>query len=118
MQQLAYLPPRASYGQLPRLTELLARIGPISSRPYASLLTWLTRRVPPGCVVLTLSARDPITFIPAIQRLARSGYRVEHVAFGDDAARHAAVVRHAGLPASSAALDPNWESADALVLAG
>jgi uncharacterized protein (DUF58 family) len=118
MQQLAYLPPRASYGQLPRLTELLARIGPISSRPYASLLTWLTRRVPPGCVVLTLSARDPITFIPAMQRLARSGYRVEHVAFGEDAARHAAAVRHAGLPASSAALDPDWEAADALVLAG
>jgi uncharacterized protein (DUF58 family) len=118
MQQLAYLPPRASYGQLPRLTELLARIGPISSRPYASLLTWLTRRVPPGCVVLTLSARDPLTFIPAMQRLARSGYRVEHVAFGEDAARHAAAVRHAGLPASSAALDPDWEAADALVLAG
>jgi uncharacterized protein (DUF58 family) len=118
MQQLAYLPPRASYGQLPRLTELLARIGPISSRPYASLLTWLTRRVPPGCVVLTLSARDPITFIPAMQRLARSGYRVEHVAFGEDAARQAAAVRHAGLPASSSALDPDWEAADALVLAG
>lgn len=118
MQQLAYLPPRASYGQLPRVTELLARIGPISSRPYASLLTWLTRRVPPGCVVLTLSARDPVTFIPAMQRLARSGYRVEHVAFAEDAARHAASVRHAGLPASSAALDPDWEAADALVLAG
>jgi len=118
MQQLAYLPPRASYGQLPRLTELLARIGPISSRPYASLLTWLTRRVPPGCVVLTLSARDPVTFIPAMQRLARSGYRVEHVAFGEDAARHAAAVRLAGLPASTAALDPDWEAADALVLAG
>lgn len=118
MQQLAYLPPRASYGQLPRLTELLARIGPISSRPYASLLTWLTRRVPPGCVILTLSARDPVTFIPAMQRLARSGYRVEHVAFGEDAARHAAAARHAGLPASTAALDPDWEAADALILAG
>jgi uncharacterized protein (DUF58 family) len=118
MQQLAYLPPRASYGQLPRLTELLARIGPISSRPYASLLTWLTRRVPPGCVVLTLSARDPVTFIPAMQRLARSGYRVEHVAFGEDAARRAAAIRRAGLPGSTATLDPDWEAADALVLAG
>jgi hypothetical protein len=53
-----------------------------------------------------------------MQRLARSGYRVEHVAFGEDAARHAADVRHAGLPASTAALDPDWEAADALVLAG
>jgi hypothetical protein len=53
-----------------------------------------------------------------MQRLARSGYRVEHVAFGDDAAAHAATVRRAGLPASTAALDPDWEEADALVLAG
>ncbi|MEP7040396.1 MAG: DUF58 domain-containing protein [Chloroflexota bacterium] len=118
IQQLAYLPPRASYGQLPRVSELLARIGPISSRPYASLLTWLTRRVPPGSVVLTLSSRDPRSFLPAMQRLARSGYRVEHVAFGDEAASHAAAVRHAGLPASTASLDPDWEEADALVLAG
>jgi len=118
IQQLAYLPPRASYGQLPRVSELLARIGPISSRPYASLLTWLTRRVPPGSVVLTLSSRDPLTFLPAMQRLARSGYRVEHVAFGDGAAAHAGAVRHAGLPASTATLDPDWEEADALVLAG
>jgi hypothetical protein len=53
-----------------------------------------------------------------MQRLARSGYRVEHVAFGDHAAEHAAAVRHAGLPASTATLDPDWEAADALVLAG
>ncbi|HTI29390.1 MAG TPA: DUF58 domain-containing protein [Methylomirabilota bacterium] len=118
IQQLAYLPPRASYGQLPRVSELLARIGPISSRPYGSLLTWLTRRVPPGSVVLTLSSRDPLTFLAAMQRLAQSGYRVEHIAFGDEAASHAASVRHAGLPASTATLDPDWEAADALVVAG
>jgi uncharacterized protein (DUF58 family) len=118
IQQLAYLPPQASYGQLARVSELLARIGPISSRPYASLLTWLTRRVPPGSVILTLSSRDPRTYLPAMQRLARSGYQVEHVAFGDDAGEHAAGVRHAGLLASTAALDPDWEEADALVLAG
>jgi uncharacterized protein (DUF58 family) len=118
IQQLAYLPPRASYGQLPRVSELLARIGPISSRPYSSLLTWLTRRVPPGSVVLTISSRDPRSFLPAMQRLSRSGYRVEHVAFGEHAAEHSAAVRHAGLPASTATLDPDWEEADALVLAG
>ena len=118
IQQLAYLPPQASYGQLARVSELLARIGPISSRPYASLLTWLTRRVPPGSVILTLSSRDPRTYLAAMQRLARSGYQVEHVAFGDDAAEHASSVRHAGLLASTATLDPDWEEADALVLAG
>ena len=118
IQQLAYQPPQASYGHLARVSELLARIGPISSRPYASLLTWLTRRVPPGSVILTLSSRDPRTYLPAMQRLARSGYQVEHVAFGDDAADHATSVRRAGLLASTAALDPDWEGADALVLAG
>jgi uncharacterized protein (DUF58 family) len=118
IQRLAYLPPQASYDQLARVAELLARIGPISSRPYAGLLTWLTRRVPPGSVVLTLSARDPRSYLPAMQRLARSGYRVEHVAFGEDAGTHAASVRRAGLPASTASLDPDWEHADALVLAG
>jgi len=69
-------------------------------------------------VVLTLSSRDPRTYLAAMQRLARSGYRVEHVAFGEDAAGYAAAVRRAGLPASTAALDPDWEAADALVLAG
>ena len=118
IQRLAYLPPQASYGQLPRVSELLARIGPISSGPYAGLLTWLTRRVPPGSVVLTLSARDPRSYLPAMQRLSRSGYRVEHVALGDDAALHAATVRAAGLPVSTATLEPDWEHADALVLAG
>lgn len=118
IQQLAYLPPQASYGQLARVSEILARIGPISSRPYASLLTWLTRRVPPGSVILTLSSRDPRTYLPAMQHLARSGYQVEHVALGDDATDHAASVRRAGLLASTVALDPDWEGADALVLAG
>jgi uncharacterized protein (DUF58 family) len=118
IQRIAYLPPQASFGQLARVSELLARIGPISSGPYAGLLTWLTRRVPPGSVILTLSARDPRSYLPAVQRLARSGYRVEHVAFGDDAAQHAASVRGAGLPVSTATLDPDWERADAVVLAG
>jgi uncharacterized protein (DUF58 family) len=118
IQQLAYLPPQASYGQLARVSELLARIGPISSRPYASLLTWLTRRVPPGSVILTLSSRDPRTYLPAMQHLARSGYQVEHVAFGDDATERASSVRRAGLLASTASLDPGWEEADALILAG
>lgn len=118
IQRLAYLPPQASYGQLARFSELLARIGPISSGPYAGLLTWLTRRVAPGSVVMTLSARDPRSYLPAMQRLAHSGYRVEHIAFGDDASRHAELARRAGLPASTATLDPDWEAADALTVAG
>ena len=118
IQQVAYLGPQAAHGQLARTAEFLARIGPISSRPYPQLLTWLTRRFPPGGTVLTLSARDPRAYLAAMQRLARSGYRVEHVALGADGATHAAVVRRHGIPAASATLDPGWEEADALVLAG
>jgi hypothetical protein len=53
-----------------------------------------------------------------MQRLARSGYRVEHMAFGTDAAEHAALVRRHGIAATAATLDPGWEEADALVVAG
>ena len=118
MQRVAYLPPQAAHGQLARIAGLLARTGPVSSGPYPALLTWLTRRVPPGCVVLTLSVRDPRSYLPAMQRLARSGYPVEHVALGADGPGHAAAARRAGIRARSASLDPNWEEADALVLAG
>lgn len=118
IQQVAYLAPQAAHGQLARSAEFLARIGPISSWDYPRLLTWLTRRFPPGGTVVTLSARHPRTYLQAMQRLARSGYRVEHVAFGADAAEHAAFVRRHGIAATSATLDPGWEEADALVVAG
>jgi uncharacterized protein (DUF58 family) len=116
-QRIAYLAPQAAAGQLARVSELLARIGPVSSGPYPALLTWLTRRLPPGGVVLTLSARDPSSYLPVLQRLSASGYGVEHVAVGEDGRAHAEVARRAGLRATSATLDPDWEHADALVLA-
>ncbi len=118
LQRMAYLAPQAAPGQLARVAGLLARTGPLSSGPYAALLTWLTRRVPPGCLVLTLSVRDPRSYLAAMQRLSRIGYLVEHVALGPDAAAHAAAVRRAGIPARSASLDPDWKEADALVVAG
>jgi uncharacterized protein (DUF58 family) len=118
LQRTAFLAPQAAHGQLGRAAELLARIGPVSSAPYERLLTWLTRRVPPGCLIVTLSWRDPVEYLPAMQRLARSGYQVEHVALGPDARMHAAAVRRGGLTARGAALDPGWEEAHALVVAG
>lgn len=116
-QRFAWLAPQASASQLARVGALLARIGPISSSPYGGLLTWLTHRLAPGGTVLLISVRDPRSFLPAARRLARSGYTVELAAAGAEGSAHAAVARTAGIAASSAALVPDQEHPDALVLA-
>ncbi len=118
VQQTAYLAPDASAGQTIRVGALLARIGPVSSGPYERLLTWITRRVPPGTTVLALTARDPRAWLPAVRRLARSGYGVEIVCMGPEATLHATAARHAGLRVRVGTLAPDWRTADALVLAG
>ncbi len=118
VQRTAYLAPGASSGQTIRIGALLARIGPVSSSPYERLLTWVTRRVPPGTTILALTARDPRSWLPAVRRLARSGYGVEIVCMGPDAGLHAAAARHVGLTARVGTLAPDWRTADALVLAG
>ena len=117
-QRIAWLPPQATSTQVSRIAELLARFGPISSGPFGTLLTWLTRRVPPGTVVIVLSARDPEPFLAALRRLAANGYEVLHIAAGLDAKRHAGAARRVGLMATTATLSPDWEHADAVVLAG
>ena len=58
-QRLAFLPPRSGLDQLGRVTDLLARLGPISSGTMSGLLTWLTRRVPSGASLVVLAARPP-----------------------------------------------------------
>jgi len=118
VQRVAYLAPAASAGQTVRVGALLARIGPVSSRPYAQLLTWITRRVPPGTTILALTARDPRAWLPAIRRVALSGYGVEIVCTGPDAVLHATAARHAGLRARHASVEPGWRDPDAVVLAG
>jgi uncharacterized protein (DUF58 family) len=122
-QRLAWLAPQASESQLGRIGALLARIGPVSSGPFAGLLTWLTRRVPPGTTVLVLTARDPRPHVPALRQLARGGYAVEVVALGSEAERHASAARAGGLRAASGRLTmgaggATWREADALVLGG
>jgi uncharacterized protein (DUF58 family) len=118
VETTAFLAPDAAAGQVTRVGALLARIGPVSSSPYERLLTWLTRRIPPGTTILALTARDPRTWLAAVRRLARSGYGVEIVCMGPDAALHAAAARHLGLRVRVGTLDPDWRTADALVLAG
>ena len=116
-QRIAWLPPRASRDQAAALNDLLARIGPISSGPLGGLLTWLARRAPGGATIVLLSARDPRPELPTLRRLARGGHPVEIMLLGD-AAETLAGLRSAGIRATSAALDPNWRTADALVVAG
>jgi uncharacterized protein (DUF58 family) len=115
-QRFGWLAPQASASQLGRVGALLARIGPISSSPYGSLLTWLTHRLAPGSTVILLSVRDPRSFLPAARRMVRGGYGVELVAGGDDAATHVAAARAAGLVSGVAAFTPSPEHPDAIVL--
>jgi uncharacterized protein (DUF58 family) len=113
-QRIAYLPPRAGRSQLGRVTDLLARLGPISSASLGSLLTWLVRRVPAGASLVILTARPPVEVRPVLRRLRASGYPVEVLVLGSQAAASegVAVARAAGIPASSIALEPSWEAAD------
>jgi uncharacterized protein (DUF58 family) len=117
-QKFAWLAPRASLGQLTRAGELLARIGPVASAPLPDLLAWLMRRVAPGTNMILLTAREPATVLPALRRMLRTGYGVELVLVGADAAERAAAARRVGISASSAELQPNWEHPRAVAVAG
>ena len=117
-QRFAWLPPRASVGQLPRIGELLARIGPVPSAPLGTLLGWLTMRAPSGSSLMLLTARDPEPFLPTLRRARRLGFGVELIATGPDAAAHARSARLARLPAQTASVEPSWEMPHAIALAG
>lgn len=108
-QRIAWLAPRAGRGQLPRVGELLARVGPVSSMPYPQLLGWLARRLPAGATVVALTARDPRGVSPMLRRLERSGFAIEAIRVGGEASGDAAGFRvHAGQ------LTPDWRRADGL----
>ncbi len=118
-QRVAYLPSRAGAAQLGRVTDLLARLGPISSGSLRSLLTWLVRRVPSGASLVVLTARSPVEVSPVLRRLAASGYGVEVLILGSDPEAAEAALRDArrsGIAARSMALDPDWETADVVAL--
>lgn len=120
-QRLAWLPPRASAGQMGAVGALLARIGPVSSGAFEGLLTWLTRSVPPGTTVMVLTARSPARYLPVLRRLALSGYAVELITLGADGAEHASMARRSGFAAAAARLgahraDAGWREADALLV--
>lgn len=113
----AYVPPTAAPGQLGRIDDVLARVQPIVSLPFETLLDAVPRVFVPGGSIVVLSARDPAPYLDAMRRLRGSGYTVDHVALGDarEVARDAA--RHAGVPSRIGILEPGWRDASALVLA-
>jgi uncharacterized protein (DUF58 family) len=118
-QRVAFLPGRAGPAQLARVTDLLARLGPISSGSLPSLLTWLTRRVPPGASLVILTARPPGSLAGVLRRLAAAGFGTEVLVLrGEEPAgpEGVAAARRAGVPARSMALEPTWESADVVAL--
>jgi uncharacterized protein (DUF58 family) len=118
-QRVAFLPGRAGPAQLARITDLLARLGPISSGSLPGLLTWLTRRVPPGASLVILTARPPGGLGPVLRRLSASGFGTEVLVLqGAELTGPEAVsaARRAGIPARSMALDPTWETADVVAL--
>jgi uncharacterized protein (DUF58 family) len=113
----AYLAPSAAPRQLGRIEDALARVQPIMSLPFDELIAAVPRRLAPGGTTVVLSARDPLPLVPRLRRLARSGYGVRFVAFGDGRTEHHARALRAGIESRRADLLPGWRDADALVLA-
>jgi uncharacterized protein (DUF58 family) len=117
-QKFAWLAPRASLAQLPRVGELLARIAPVPSGPLTDLFAWLTRRVPPGTTIVLVSARHPGRHLAALRRMTGLGYGVELVMVGPDAAAHALAARTARLRAMTGSVEPSWQRPNAVALVG
>ena len=105
-QRIAWLAPRAGLGQVARVGELLARIGPVSSIPYGALLSWLARRLPAGASLVALTARDPRAVGPVLRRLERSGFAVEAIRAGGTWSGDGA-----GFAVHAAQLEPDWRRA-------
>jgi uncharacterized protein (DUF58 family) len=110
-QRLAFLAPNAAERQSGRVGDLLARISPYPSAPFEYLLGRLVRMIRPGTLVVIVSGRDPVTFLPLARRLVRGGFGVVHLAAGPDAAAHARRSRATGVTARSIRLDGDWRTA-------
>jgi uncharacterized protein (DUF58 family) len=115
--QWTYLAPETSRGQLGRIDDALARMRPIITAPFETLLDAVPRRLRPGGTVVTLGVRDPSAWAGRLRRLQQMGYRTEHVALGASADEHASLLRKLGLRSRMGELNPDWRRADALVLA-
>ncbi len=118
VRRFAYLPPGSGPRQLGRLGDLLARLSSVPSAPFEELLSGLPTVLRPGATVLVLSSRDPTRRLATERRLGRLGFAVQHVAFGPRAAEAARRARSAGVAAFVARLEPDWQTGEALEVAG
>jgi uncharacterized protein (DUF58 family) len=113
-----FLTPSATPGGMGLIGDVLARLDAIPAISMPRLLGEVSRRVAPGTTVVTIGAVDPASFLPALRGLARSGFFIAHVAYGEGSAPLAERARAAGIAARSARLDGPWATSSRLELAG
>ncbi|HTS15872.1 MAG TPA: DUF58 domain-containing protein, partial [Candidatus Sulfotelmatobacter sp.] len=117
-RRLSYIAPRSGQQQATRIAALIAQIGLHVAAPYEQALAAVALRVPPGTTLVTVSCRPPTRYLATQRHLVRSGFVVEHVAVGPDAAATVATLRRARIPAVVGHLEPDWRRADAFVTTG
>ncbi|MFI5254019.1 MAG: DUF58 domain-containing protein [Candidatus Limnocylindrales bacterium] len=118
LAQTGFVPARAGRDQLTRIADMLARTSSVASVPFGQLLSGLPGRLESGARVISLSGRDPTSFVAGLRRLRWSGFDVRHIALGPAAMAHAAALRRLGIDASHGRLDPDWRTSDAFTIAG
>jgi uncharacterized protein (DUF58 family) len=113
---VAWVAPSGGADQLGRIADTLARIMPGASAPFEELLASLPRRVGAGATIVAVTGRDPAPFLGVLRRLRRSGYAVQLILMGPEAAGRAGTARAHGVGAITATLAPDWRTSDALVV--
>ncbi len=117
-QRSMWIAPRGGTAQVSAIADALARMSPYASAPFGNLLAGLPQRVRPGATIVTVAGRLPSSYLSTMQRLSRHGYALRHLALGPDAVEAVGQVRRIGVSADRATLDPGWETADVLAIAG
>jgi uncharacterized protein (DUF58 family) len=117
-QRSMWIAPRGGTAQVSVIADALARMSPYASMPFGTLLAGLPQKVRPGATIVVLSGRLPSSYLATMQRLARHGYALRHLALGADAHEAVGLTRGIGVSADRATLNPNWKTADVLAVAG
>jgi uncharacterized protein (DUF58 family) len=117
-QRSMWIASRAGTAQVSAIADALARMSPYASAPFGNLLAGLPQRVRPGATIVTIAGRLPSSYLATMQRLSRHGYALRHLAIGPDATEAMRLVRGIGVAADRASLEPDWETADVLAIAG
>lgn len=113
-----YIAPSAANAQIGQIADQLADISRWPSLPFATLLHGIGRRIPPTTSIVALTALDSHDVTYILRRMAGSGRNVQLAALGRNSADAVARARALGVPATTARLEPDWRSADALEMVG